>query len=349
MTIEPPAPPSRFPASVSVLCLLLLLLGGAPLSAATVELANGDRISGEMVSLRDGTLTFRTDWGGQLTIDWSAVVSVTSESALTVVLDDGSRLVGPVEDPAEGGEALTVRPETAAAPVEVDLARVVGINPPRRAVRVRGNASAGVVVHEGNTETRSLYLEGQVTARTEVNRYTLGAQATRAEDEGEATADSSRGWIEYDHFVSERWYLASSVLFTQDEFQDLQLRSALSLSSGFQVFETERTDLSLELGASYVDENFVETGDDAYPAGRWAVDGRHGLAGGQVELFHFQEGLVDLEEGGEILLRSKTGARFLLFKGFIATTQVNFDYDEEPAPGRDEEDWVYLLNLGVEW
>ncbi|MGD2114081.1 MAG: DUF481 domain-containing protein [Acidobacteriota bacterium] len=356
------------PRSPALVVAAIFLAAGVPAAPAAraadhavVHLDGGDRLSGEVVDLREGRLTVKPSWsagGGPVEIDWSVVAGLESDTPLTLVLDDGSRLRGPVgrvgpEEAASAsngpGKRLTVRPADTTAPVVVELARIVAINPPERAVRVTGNASVGLVVNRGNTENRSLYAEGEAVVRTEENRYTLGLQATRAEDGDETTADSSRGWIEADHFVGERWYLSSSALFTRDEFQDLRLRSSLSLSAGYQFLETPRTGLAVELGATYVDERFIEAPDDSYPAGRWSLDLRHRLAGYRVELFHFQEGFLDLEEGGDPLIRSRTGARFNLLDGFIATTQVSFDYDGDPAPGRDKEDWRYLVNLGVEW
>jgi len=317
---------------------------------ATVVLANGDRISGTIVDLHDGTLTVDTAWAGELSVDWSLVATIESETDLTLVLDDGSRLVGPiepVEPPADS--RIAVRAATVTEPAIVELSTVTAINPPAKAVQVKGNASAGLIVNQGNTDTRSFYFEGEVSARTDTNRYTTGAQVTRAEDSGSTTADSSRGWIDYDHFLSERWYLASSALFTRDQFQDLRLRSSLAVSTGYQFVETDRATASAELGASYVDEDFYDAADDSYPAARWAIDLSRDFADGDLEVFHSDEGFLNLDTGDDVLLRSKTGVRFNLFKGFVATTQVNFDYDTDPAPGRKKDDWRYLMNLGVEW
>lgn len=335
---------------VFFLLLALRLAVPGPTQADEVHLLNGDRLTGEIVGLADGRLAVSTEWAGTIEIDWSAVRSIASDGALTLVLDDGSRLVGRAGPPAGDVEdAVLITPAEVDTPVTVTLVRVTAINPPAPAVRWTGNASAGLVAHRGNTETRSLYLEAEATARTEDNRYMAGAQATRAEDDGETTADSSRGWIEVDHFFGERWYLASSALFTRDEFQDLRLRSSVALSTGYQVLETTSAELSAELGASYVDEDSYDAEDRAYTAGRWAFDLRYRWAEGGVELFHNHEGFLDLEESGDTLVRSKTGVRANLFGGLIATAQVNFDYDGEPAPGRERQDWRYLLNLGFEW
>lgn len=337
---------------IACLSMIVALTAVAPAAADTLELANGDRLTGTVVRLADGTLVFVTDWAGEIAVDWGQVAALATDEPFVLVLEDGSELVGALRvalPPAPAG-GLTVVGEGVAEPSPVERAAIVAIHSPGRpAVEWDGQVAAGLVASEGNTETESLYVEGEVVARTEWHRYTVGGQGTRAEDDGRKTADNARAWLGYDRFLSERWYLAASALFARDEFQDLSLRSALSLSAGYQALATERTSLSGELGASYVDEDFDTAPDDSYPAARWAVDLGHQLLLDQVELFHSHEGFLGLESSDDLLLRSRTGLRFHLFEGFVASTQVNYDYDESPAPGREKEDRRYLVNLGFEW
>lgn len=337
---------------IACLSMIVALTAAAPAGADTLELANGDRVTGTVVRLAEGTLVFATDWGGEIEVDWGQVSALATDQPFVLVLEDGTEMLGALRTaapPAPSGE-LTVVGEGIAEPTPVERTAIVELHSPDRpAVEWDGHVAAGFVASEGNTETESLYAEGEVVARTEWNRYTLGGQGTRAEDDGRKTADNARAWLGYDRFLTDHWYLAASALFARDEFQDLSLRSALAVSVGYQVLDTERTRLSGELGASYVDEDFDNAPDDSYPAARWAVDLGHDLVVERVELFHSLEGFLGLESSDDLLLRSRTGLRFNLFEGFVASTQVNFDYDESPAPGREKEDRRYVVNLGFQW
>lgn len=331
------------------LALALLALSPGPASGDTLELTNGDRLSGTVVRLADGELVFETDWAGELTVDWEHVDTVTTDAPMAVLTAEGMELVGTLA-PGEDADVLQVTPAELAAPVEVPRRAVAAIQPPGRPpVRVQGHLAAGLVDSRGNTESRSLYAEGQVIARTDRSRFTLGGQGTRAETNGRTTADSQRVWLGYDHFVSERVFLGASSRLSRDEFTDVELRSSLGLSAGFHFFDSKRTTLAAQLGASYVDENFGEAPDESYPAGRWVLDFTHELAPGRVELFHNHEGLLSFETSEDLLIHSRSGLRFHLFEGFVATTQLNFDYDESPAPGRERNDLRYIVNLGFNW
>lgn len=351
-------PPSHRLAPLFVAFLIVTALTPPPPTGAdelTVENAAGgtDVLTGELLRLGDGTVWFQPSWSAEpIEILWNAVVGLETDGPATVVLEDGTRFEGRL---AEGSAPRVLVVESAGLDTVVDLpaARVATLNPPEvPAVRLAGNASAGLSITDGNTDTQSLYAEGELVARTAENRYTLGLQARQAETDGETTAENARASFEYDHFLSERWYFAATALGLRDEFQDVSLRTAFSLSSGYQVLDTDRTTLALELGASYVNVDYFDTSsamDESYPAGRWSFDLRHELVPEQVAFFHQQEGFQSLDDGEDLFVRSKTGLRFSLFGGLIATTQVNLDYDGDPSPGTESTDTSYLLNLGVQW
>jgi preprotein translocase subunit YajC len=90
--------------------------------------------------------------------------------------------------------------------------------------------------------------------------------------------------IKYDYFFDsedflfhQKWYLWSGVGFEHDKFADLNLRTTTGLGPGYQILETERTQLSVEGGASYIWENFDSSKDNDYVAARWALNFKHQL------------------------------------------------------------------------
>lgn len=345
-------------APIAGLTAALAIAAVAPAGADEVRLANGDRLTGTAVRLAEGKLALATAYAGEIAIDWSQVVALATDEPVRVVLDDDTRLNG-VVSAADGsggatpsGEAprLRIAVEGLAEPVEVALGAVRAINPRvEPAVRLSGSLSAGLLASRGNTDTDTTYVEGELVARSKKNRYSLGASAKEAEDDGRKTASRTHGYARYDHFISERWYFNSNSSFTEDEFQDLNLRTTIGLASGYQVFDSERRKLSVELGASYVNEDFIASADDSFPAGRWSLEFARKLAGARVELFHRHEGLVGFESTDDLLLRTQTGARFALVGKLVATAQLNVDYDKSPAPGRETTDRTYLLSLGFDW
>jgi putative salt-induced outer membrane protein YdiY len=255
-----------------------------------------------------------------------------------------------IATPAEDGK-VKMNVEELDEPVTFDLAQVEIINPkpPGPAVKIKARANVGLSGERGNTDTDNLYLDGQFVARTEKNRYTVGAELKQEKSEGERTANSALAYLKYDHFLSEAWYFYTNGLFEKDEFQDLNLRATLGAGVGHQFFETELTNLSVEAGLAYVDEDYDEAEDDNYTAGRWSLNYDRFFFEKFLQFFHFQEGYVSLEDTGDILFRSRTGFRIPVYKRFNLTAQYNFDWNSDPAPGKEREDTGYILSFGYQY
>jgi putative salt-induced outer membrane protein YdiY len=62
--------------------------------------------------------------------------------------------------------------------------------------------------------------------------------------------------MKYDHFLTKKLYLNTSASFEKDRFKDLNLRTTIGLSLGYQFFETKLTSLSTEAGLAYINEDF---------------------------------------------------------------------------------------------
>lgn len=333
------------------LCLLsviLSLVNPMSVTADEIVLQNGDRITGKVIRLEGEKLFFETTYAGELTVKWGEVAGLKTDAPVLVVLSDETALKGTPE-PAEGGK-LSMKIGKIVETVSFDLAEVKAINPKEEpAVKMKGRINIGISAAKGNTETETQHLDGQFVARTAKNRYTVGGEYNRAENKGEKTADSALGYIKYDHFLSQKWFLYSNALFEKDKFKDLNLRATLGAGAGYQFFESDLTNLSLEAGLSYVSVDYEVGEDDDYPAGRWALDYDRYFFGTAFQFFHFHEGFVGLEDTSKFFVRTRTGLRVPLYRQFNATLQYNYDWDNSPAPGREKTDEMYLFTLGYHW
>jgi len=320
--------------------------GLSPVFGDEVYLTNGDRLTGSLQRLEAGKLVFATAYAGDVTIVWDAVARLRTDADATVVVDT-TTLRGPLSAPEDG--RLTVDTAELDRPVTIELSRVEAINPPQPpVVRLSGSLSFSLVSASGNTDSDNLVLQGEIEARTEKSRTTLGALANEAEEGGNQTASKATAYLGYDHFLTDRWFFSSNARFTEDELQDLNLRSSLGVGLGRQLWERERSALSLELGLSQVHEDFILAEDKNFSAARWALDLKQPLAEA-ISFFHRHEGLLSLEDSDDVVVQTQTGLRFGLFRSFVASAQLNWDWDNSPSPGLDKQDTTYLLTLGYDW
>ncbi len=338
---------NKFLRLLSVSCALFFL--AVPVSADEVYLANGDRVSGTVIKKQGDILTLKTDFAGEIEIAWDKVVTVSTEAPVVVQLDDATLLKGTLARSDDGSVGIAGSELVQAG--QVPVARVALINPPapQNGVKLSGRANAGVYIAKGNTDKESYHGDIEAIARTKQNRFTAGAIYNQALDDGVESENNATAYLKYDHFFTDKWYTYANTVLFKDDFADLNLRTSLGLGAGYQFIESELTNLSLEGGLSYVNEDFDLAPDDSYPAARWSLNYDHFLYPDRLQFFHFHEGLLGLQDTKDIIIITRTGLRAMLTDSFTATAEVDVDWDNTPSPGNDRVDTRYLFNLGYGW
>lgn len=256
---------------ITVMFAFLTMFVCKPLFADELKMQNGDRITGTVVKMENGTLTVKTSYAGDIAVKWDQVESIRTASPVHVVLDDKTSAHG-ILNPTGTGD-LELKTVDVIKPIRFALGQVERINPPSKpAVKFSGRVNVGLDIKKGNTDTKAYHVDSEVEARTENNRYTVGAEANREEESERKTADNRLFYMSYDHFLTQKWFFYTNASFERDDFKDLNLRTTVGAGSGYQFFESEQKNLSLRGGLAYVNTDYsVGVQDDDYTAGRWAV------------------------------------------------------------------------------
>lgn len=323
-----------------VACLLFSL---TPVHSGEIVLKNGDRMTGRLVKLEEGKLTLATDYAGDIQVEWAKVSCFSTDREHEFGLSDSTVVRGKARCIGEG--LIEIGQDDAEGYRRLALSDLAAVNPPPK-VRYKGNLTAGGSASTGNTESRALYGAGRLEVRSEKKRVTVSAKGNYAESEDTLTASNASGSGKYDYFLTEKLFAYAQTLLEQDRLQDLDLRSTLGAGLGYQFFETSRFGLYAEAGASYVKEDYDDAENRDYAAGRWSVGFDWQIVPDHVDFFHLHEGYVSLEDTEDFYFRSEQGLRVALIGNFYCNIQVNYDYKNRPAPGKEEDDLRYLLGLG---
>jgi putative salt-induced outer membrane protein YdiY len=319
-----------------------LLLSTAPARADVVQLQNGDRLTGRVVSLGGGTLVFRTD-GGDINIPWNQITSLQSTETLRIRVAGrpGQQTITGMATGAPGQLVLTP-----GGPVP--LGEVTDLGPIEPDVTVNGGASAGFLNSSGNTDSFSLRLDTDVAIRQRLNRYSLQAAVNRSRD-GLLDVYTARNWnvgLNYDRFLTRRLFLNANTIFTNDEFRDLDLRTAAGVGVGYQVFDSPRVKLTANGGAGWVQENFILAANNDYSAARESAALDILAFPHRIEFFHKHDGYFGLEGDDNLFIKTQNGVRLTVINNFVTTLEWDIDYDASPSPGRKLTDLTFALTFG---
>ncbi len=333
---------------VIFLCTILLISFAGKAVADEVYLKNGDRITGQLISMEEGKLVFETSYAGEIHIEWAELSEIKTDVPVTVILSDETLLQG-IPKSGEAGE-MKLQVEILAEPVSFKVAEVKAINPKiEPAVKWTARVNFGLKIEGGNTDKEEYHFDGQLVSTTDTNRFTASLELDRDLSNDVRTENNWLAITKYDHFFTEQWYLNTNASFEKDDFKEINGRSVLGAGPGYQLWKSDPRNLSAELGYAYVNESYGDDSPDKdYSSYRWALNFDHFLFNDVVQLFHWDEAFLSADDSEDVWVRSRTGLRFPLSKGLSWTVQYNFDWDNLPTSGQDRTDTTLLFTLGYQ-
>jgi putative salt-induced outer membrane protein YdiY len=329
--------------------ILMLTFSWQVSRADQIVLVNGDRLTGKVVSKADDTLKFRTDYAGEIAVQWKDVASITTDAPVTVMSANGELKNVRLERAGSGSVGLV----SEGAMREVRLADLAHINPPPHVagtgVTYRGRVSLLGSASRGNTDDSRIYGEAELNARAKEYRYHLEGRAEQKEESGDTTEQNYYVAGRRDQLIDDErfWYLRSSL--EHDEFKDITVRAAAGAGLGWNLIDTSKTQFTVRGGIDYILARRDVVPDETYPAFGWGINYSHWLWTDRLEYFFDQSGFASLTSEGDVSVRTKTGVRLPLGSGLSANAQVNIDYEGDPGPDRDTTDTTLLFGVGSDF
>ncbi len=214
--------------ALSVVALTLSLSGTALGQGRTdvVTLANGDRITGEVVRLERGRLEFKTDDAGTLYLEWDKLVSLVAANRFVEVLTTtGIRYLGPLVPATE--RAISVA--TSEGAVTLQMSEVTLITPIGTSFwrKLDGSIDAGFSSTQSSGVTQLTFNSETVYRKPAFSARLTGSLTLTQTDDEEGRDD--RGYVEasYLRYPWHRWFITSATRFETNESLGLELRSQI--------------------------------------------------------------------------------------------------------------------------
>jgi putative salt-induced outer membrane protein len=249
------------------IALLALTVFATAASADTLVLKNGDRLTG-MVETSDGkNLTLKTDYAGEIKVEWAAVKEIISEKPLYVVTPDKKTVNGSV---TTDGADLVVH-TASAEPVRIPLTSVTTLRDadqeaayektlhPNLLENWKGGASIGFALARGNSETTNLntgFTGDRKTLSDHIALYLNSIYASNNKTGGGVTANDILAGARFDKNLTKRYFAFVSGDFVHDELEELNVRGIYSGGLGVHVIDTGRTTFDFLAGANYTRETY---------------------------------------------------------------------------------------------
>ena len=344
-----------FPAlSVPFLLFAATLLSGQPAWADELIMKDGSRLIGKVVKRENGTLEFETSYAGVINISWDEVAELHADEPMKLMLDDES--IRPAKHIKSSEDGLFISDDD----IEPDLSEpslaqeeLAYINPePWRTgdgFKLNGHINFALERERGNTDKDEVDVDGDLIWRFVNDRFRMFGELERDHNNNKKTKDKWKLDNSYDHFFTKQWFAGGYLGFEHDRFADLNLRTVVGPTIGYQWFESREMNLSTAGGPMYVDEDFDNDPDDDYGALGWAINFDKYLFGEFMQFYHRQNGLWSMKDTNDVVWNTWTGLRFPLVWRFVASTEMQVEYDGGAAENKDDTDTTFTLKIGYQF
>ena len=250
---------------------VVLTLWCSSLFADQIVLKNGDRLTGSIEKSDDKELVIKTEFAGEVKVQWSAIQEIKSDQPLHISLKSGQNVVGPVSTSDGKIEVATKSAGTVEAPKEsVMLMRSESeqtawerLQHPGLLQGWDGGVNIGFGLTAGNSETKNLALAftGVRTGlHDKLSLYTTSVYSTNglAPAGAHVTSNTNKGGARYDRDITPRLFAFVNADFFTDALQDLNLRSVFGGGLGWHAIKNADTTLDLLGGIAYTRENYTQ-------------------------------------------------------------------------------------------
>jgi len=334
------------------------------LFADQVIMKNGDRLTGKIAKSDDKSLVIKTEFAGEVTVDWSAIQEVKSEQPLHVGLKDGKTVVGPVSTVDGKIEVSTKNAGNVEAPKESivvmrsDSEQLAWekLQHPGLLEGWQGGLNIGFGLTAGNSGTKNLALAFTGIRTGLHDKLTLYAGSVYSKNDlapaaTQVTANTNRGGARFDRDIKPRLFAFVNADFATDALQDLNLRQVYGGGLGFHAIKNDNTTLDLLGGLAYTRENYTQLAPaprliHSFVAAQIGDEFLHKLSKSTVitQRAYF---FPNLQESGEYRATFDFGTVTKINKWMGWQNTFGDVYVTNPPTGKKKNDVVFTTGLNV--
>lgn len=332
-----------------LLAFLVPVLCAIPSVAETVVLTNGDKLTGTVTRMADGTLILQSEPLGAVRIPWSAIKTFTSDRHFLVLTDEGERLAGTLTRDSTNIRIAVDGAESVELPSE-SVARIVPGRARKGPFRILGPAEGtldfGYSLARGNQSQMQSSLGARATYTSDAYEVS-GRLDSLLSRQGEARSQSRHSLgFRVDRYLNARSFSYGLSDFERNERRNLDLRTQLGGGFGRRLRRNKTTNLLVLGGFAYVHERFRNAGNRVTGEGSFGVEW-------QTRLFNFIDLVTEfsmhpnLVDRGRVRLEYDSTLRIPV-AGRITYSLRLFDrFDSRPAPQIKQNDYGISSGLGV--
>ena len=247
---------------IAVILATIRLVSSVP--ADTVTTKDGSVLNGTITLIDQGVIHINTTYGGELQLKQEDVALFSSDTPLSLRLDDGTVLSGTVA--AKKKEIISIKNEAGTEKVRADLV-VAGWTPDkidpaieRSQRKWKNNFAVDLNGRTGNVEQYNFGAELDLRLKGPDDEVYFGFDYEEGEQDKNKTADRIVGQASYERFSRDAlgWFVRT--ILEQNGITGIDIRSTTSYGASYRLINSEAQSLVIRGGLGYRYTEFE--GDD---------------------------------------------------------------------------------------
>jgi putative salt-induced outer membrane protein len=226
-------------------------------------------------------------------------------------------------------------------------------NAPPKSPPWDATASVGLTLTRGNSKTVLFTGNLQAAKKWQKNELNLGLDGVYGENNDVESAESIRGFGQFNRLFSERAFGYLRVEALHDGIANIDYRLTVSPGGGYYFLKTTNTTLRAEIGPGYIYEKigsatvngeFKPSHSKSYMTLRVAERFDHKL-NDRVKIWQTAEYLPQVDQFSNYIINAEVGIETAMTKHLSQQTLLQNSYDNDPAPGRHKNDLKLIAAL----
>jgi hypothetical protein len=225
-----------------------------------VYFTNGDKLTGEIKSLKRGRLSLNTDATGTIAIEWDKIAGVASKQNIQVETSSGLRYFGHLTTSEKDSEIVVV---TENGPLTLASERIIVMEP----IEDRGIHALDVDLTLGYNFAKA----GGITAgnfgvtmdyRSLIRIESLSFSTTITDSDTQEASKRLNLGFQHTRLFNNRWFTNANLTFDQNDELGLNMRTSIGGGGGRYLIQTNRMLWSVEAGLQFSREDLIAEPED---------------------------------------------------------------------------------------
>ena len=336
----------------SVFFMVLFLI--SPINADQLTLNNGDILSGSLIGIADGKLVWVNTVLGELEIDQNMIATIQTNQSFDLDTDFG--LLKNCMLMTQGQRQFL---ECKTQKLALESWRWVSLlayeidskNAIENSFQKNGEVKISLEETSGNSNSEKYDVDATLIIKHKEMRHTFAFEIDNDKTSDEKIKDEWKFSYVYDHFITQKWFVSANTSYEEDEFKNLDHKTSIGLGAGYQFVQNSTISLSSTAGFNYMEQEQTTGEKDDSSALRLMLDYRWKPFQGEksMEFYHKNELINALSGASYYTFESLTGINFPINGRLHSVLEYEYDYNSEPAVGKDSSDRKWSVGVRYKW